>query len=63
MLLCAADFKRDLEKDLISDTSGDFRRLLVSQVNGHRDESGHVDAALAKAEAQELVQVSSEGLS
>ncbi|XP_025079052.1 annexin A4-like isoform X1 [Pomacea canaliculata] len=54
--LYKAHFKRDLEKDLISDTSGDFRRLLVSQVNGHRDESGHVDAALAKAEAQELVQ-------
>ncbi|XP_076435473.1 annexin A7-like [Babylonia areolata] len=49
-------FKKDLEKDIISDTSGDFRRLLVAQVNGHRDENPTVSEELATKEAQELIQ-------
>jgi len=47
-------FKKDLEKDIIGDTSGDFKRLCVSLLNGHRDESQEVDLAKAAKEAHEL---------
>ncbi|KJE94539.1 annexin XIIIb [Capsaspora owczarzaki ATCC 30864] len=67
-ILCSADnntikaitaaykeqFSRDLEKDVVSETSGHFRRLLVSLLTAHRDESTTVDAAKAKADAQDL---------
>ncbi|KAL8600662.1 hypothetical protein ACOMHN_006728 [Nucella lapillus] len=49
-------FKKDLEKDIVSDTSGDFRRLLVAQVNGNRDEHSPVNEEQASKEAKELVQ-------
>ena len=47
-------YTRDLEKDLVSETSGHFKRLLVSCVQGNRDESTEVDMAKAKREAEEL---------
>jgi annexin A7/11 len=31
-------FKRDLEKDLVSEASGHFKRVLVSAVQGNRQE-------------------------
>nr|KAG5708245.1 hypothetical protein BaRGS_021179 [Batillaria attramentaria] len=52
--LYKSHFKKDLEKDIISDTSGDFKRLLVAQLNGSRDERAVVDPTLAMQEAQEL---------
>lgn len=47
-------FQRNLEKDVVSETSGHFRRLLVSMVQGARDESGVVDTNKAKADAKAL---------
>lgn len=47
-------FNKDLEKDIVGDTSGHFRRLLVSLVQGNRDESTNVDNAAAHADADAL---------
>lgn len=47
-------YKRDLEKDCVSETSGHFKRLLVSMCQANRDESGTVDQQKAKAEAEAL---------
>lgn len=47
-------YKKVLEKELSSETSGHFRRLLVSLNNGAREESSHVDASRAEADAQNL---------
>lgn len=48
-------FGKDLESALVSETSGYFKRMLVSLCNGARDESGHVDPARAKKSAQDLL--------
>ncbi|XP_065903186.1 annexin A4-like [Dysidea avara] len=48
------DYGRDLEKDVISETSGHFKRLLVSMLSGYRDPDGPVDKEKAKADAQAL---------
>jgi len=48
------DMDRDLEEDMMSETGGNFKRLLVSLANGCRDESGEVDAELAANNAQAL---------
>lgn len=45
-------FQRDLEKDVVSETSGHFRRLLVSMVQAARDETTNVDMNKAKADAK-----------
>lgn len=47
-------FKKDLEKDVIGDTSGDFRRLLVSMCNAQREENIPLDHARARNDASEL---------
>jgi len=47
-------FGKDLEKDVMDDTSGLFKRLLVSLVNANRDETNRVDQAAAAADAQKL---------
>ncbi|XP_078055572.1 annexin A4-like isoform X2 [Mustelus asterias] len=49
-----AEFKKTLEQDIKSDTSGHFERLLVSLVQGNRDESEQVDITLVKKDAQDL---------
>jgi len=48
------DLNRDLEKDIISETSGHFKRLLVSMSTANRDETTKVDDAKAQKEAQDL---------
>eukprot|EP00049_Salpingoeca_infusionum_P007460 m.121791 g.121791 ORF g.121791 m.121791 type:complete len:580 (-) comp13706_c2_seq2:272-2011(-) len=46
---------RDLEKDIASDTSGHFRRLLIALSQGNRDpEATPVDRAKAAVDAQRL---------
>jgi hypothetical protein len=49
-------YSRDLEKDVMSETSGLFRRLLVSMSTGNRMENTGVDINKAKQDAQELYQ-------
>ncbi|KAL1140627.1 hypothetical protein AAG570_000557 [Ranatra chinensis] len=48
-------FGTTLEKDLAGDTSGHFRRLLVSLCQGHRSENYNVDMAAAMQDAQALM--------
>ncbi|CAI7994736.1 Annexin A7 [Geodia barretti] len=48
------EFGRNLEKDVVSETSGHFKRLLVSMCQGAREENTTPDMAKATREAQEL---------
>ncbi|XP_005325972.2 annexin A7 isoform X1 [Ictidomys tridecemlineatus] len=50
------EFGRDLEKDIRSDTSGHFERLLVSMCQGNRDENQSVNHQMAQEDAQRLYQ-------
>lgn len=47
-------YGRALEKDLKSDTRGDFRKLLIGLSNGLRDETGVVDLYNARIDAMDL---------
>ncbi|KAM4526745.1 annexin A4-like [Fundulus diaphanus] len=49
-----AEYGKKLEDAIASDTSGHFRRLLVSLCQGNRDERETVDISLAKQDAQKL---------
>jgi len=48
-------YSKPLEKDVKSDTSGDFRRLLVSLMQGKRPETTEVNVEQAKQDAQSLL--------
>uniref|UniRef100_A0A674PGF9 Annexin n=1 Tax=Takifugu rubripes TaxID=31033 RepID=A0A674PGF9_TAKRU len=48
------EYKKTLEDAIKGDTSGHFRRLLISLAQGNRDERENVDIALAKQDAQAL---------
>ncbi|XP_069868700.1 annexin A3 isoform X2 [Dipodomys merriami] len=47
-------FKKSLGDDISSETSGDFRKALLTLADGRRDESLKVDEHLAKKDAQVL---------
>uniref|UniRef100_A0A3Q3ESZ3 Annexin n=1 Tax=Labrus bergylta TaxID=56723 RepID=A0A3Q3ESZ3_9LABR len=47
-------YGKSLEDAISSDTSGHFRRLLISLSQGNRDERETVDVSLAKQDAQKL---------
>ncbi|KAM6898614.1 annexin A11b [Lycodopsis pacificus] len=49
-----SDYGKSLEDAISSDTSGHFRRLLISLSQGNRDEKETVDVSLAKQDAQKL---------
>ncbi|NP_861431.2 annexin A11b isoform X1 [Danio rerio] len=49
-----AEYGKSLEDAISNDTSGHFRRLLVSLCQGNRDERETVDISLAKQDAQKL---------
>ncbi|KAF6716491.1 Annexin A11 [Oryzias melastigma] len=48
------EYKKSLEDSISGDTSGHFRRLLISLAQGNRDEREAVDVSLAKQDAQAL---------
>uniref|UniRef100_A0A8C2ERQ1 Annexin n=1 Tax=Cyprinus carpio TaxID=7962 RepID=A0A8C2ERQ1_CYPCA len=49
-----AEYGKSLEDAISGDTSGHFRRLLVSLSQGNRDERETVDISMAKQDAQKL---------
>uniref|UniRef100_A0A667YBY7 Annexin n=1 Tax=Myripristis murdjan TaxID=586833 RepID=A0A667YBY7_9TELE len=49
-----SEYGKSLEDAISSDTSGHFRRLLISLSQGNRDEKETVDISLAKQDAQKL---------
>ncbi|XP_066456728.1 annexin A7 isoform X2 [Eleutherodactylus coqui] len=51
-----SEFGRDIEKDIRSDTSGHFERLLVSMCQGNRDENANVNMQQVEQDAQRLYQ-------
>ncbi|XP_036403747.1 annexin A6 [Megalops cyprinoides] len=47
-------YGRDIEADIVGDTSGHFKKMLVVLLQGSRDESGVVNADLVEEDAREL---------
>lgn len=47
-------FDKNLEKEVVSETSGHFKRLLVSLLTANRDPEGPVNAAKAAQDAKDL---------
>jgi hypothetical protein len=50
------DLGRDLDDDLLDETSGDFKELIGLWANGYRDESLETDSDQANTAAQALIQ-------
>ncbi|ELU00440.1 hypothetical protein CAPTEDRAFT_158666 [Capitella teleta] len=48
-------YSKEMEKDVKGDTSGNFKRLLVSQIQANRDESPTFDLTAAKQDAEALL--------
>jgi hypothetical protein len=51
------EFRRNLEKDIATEVSGDFGRLMRSVVTASRDENKELDSKLAESDAQKLIAV------
>lgn len=47
-------YEKDLEKDIVGDTSSHFKTFLLSLLHGVRDETHHVDELRAKQDAQQI---------
>lgn len=47
-------FQRSLDDDIASDTSGDYKKLLLAYLNNHRPETPQVNMQLAQADCREL---------
>lgn len=47
-------FKTNIEKDIVGDTSGDFKYLLIGILQGNRSEEQEIDAALVEQDVKEL---------
>lgn len=47
-------YGREMEEDIIADTSGHFKKMLVVLLQGTRDESGSVDSDLVAEDVQDL---------
>nr|XP_015210034.1 PREDICTED: annexin A4-like [Lepisosteus oculatus] len=54
MRLCCAEYGETLEDAVCSDTSGMFKRVLVSLLTAGRDESSNVDMAQAVQDAKDI---------
>ena len=52
--ICSIVFNKELEKDVIGDTSGDFKKLLISFLQGDRPEGQTFDREEARKDAQEF---------
>ena len=50
-------FKTNIEKDIVGDTSGDFKYLLIGILQGNRSEEQEIDAALVEQDVKELHKV------
>ena len=55
-LTCVKVYKKKLEDDVISDTSGAYKKLLVSLLTASRPEINEVDMNLVRKDVEELVQ-------
>lgn len=49
-------FGKPLEDDIMDDTSGHFKRLMISLCCANRDESFNVDPDAAREDARQLLQ-------